>query len=264
MPSPFPGMDPYLERPEWWPGFHNNLAPTIQEQLNRQVLPRYYAELTVYTVFEMVSIGRQPGRFPDVSVAVNRPSAEPAVSAGLALAPAPVQSRVAYLEPMELSRVEIRLAGEDTVVTIVEILSPANKRRGAGADEYQEKRQEILRSSAHLVEIDLLRQGERPPLIEPVPAAPYYVTLSRAETRPLVDVWPVQLRQPLPVVPIPLLRSDPDVALDLGAAVSAVYDRVGYRYRIDYGQPPPPPPLTGDEARWLDQLLTEYRHQASS
>jgi hypothetical protein len=107
MPSPFPGMDPYIEVPGFWSDFHNNLAPVIQGQLNQAVVPRYYAALTVYTVYEMVSIGEQPGRYPNVSVAARRPGLglmEPGVAT---LAPGAVPSRVAYAEPLELSQVEI-------------------------------------------------------------------------------------------------------------------------------------------------------------
>lgn len=262
MPPPFPGMDPYIERPALWPDFHNDLAPTIRAQLNSLILPRYYAALTVYTVYEVISIGEPAGRFPGVSVATRRPGLglmEPSMAT---LAPGAVPSRVAYAEPLELSRVEIRLAGEDRVVTIIEILSPANKRHGGGYEDYLEKRQEIFRSTAHLIEIDLLRAGTRPPLEDPVPTAPYYVTLSRATRRPLVEVWPIQLNQLLPVIPIPLLYPDPDSSLDLGEAVATVYERAAYAYRIDYSQPPPPP-VTEDEGRWVDQLLEPIRREAS-
>jgi Protein of unknown function (DUF4058) len=106
-----------------------------------------------------------------------------------------------------------------------------------------------------LLEIDLLRGGERPPLERPVPSAAYYVVLSRAERRPRVDVWPIQLWDRLPVLPVPLLEPDPDVALDLGAAVASVYERGAYTQQIDYRQSAPPPPLTNAEAEWLAGLF---------
>lgn len=87
-----------------------------------------------------------------------------------------------------------------------------------------------------------------------MPIAPYYVTLSRAERRPTVQVWPIQLREPLPVIPVPLLKPDPDVPLDLGAALAAIYERGAYDMRIDYGQPPPPP-LSPEETGWIHELL---------
>ena len=117
--------------------------------------------------------------------------------------------------------------------------------------DYLRKRRELLRSDAHLMEIDLLRCGDRPPLERPVPAAPYYVTLSRAARRPYVEVWPIQLWEPLPTLPVPLREPDPDVLLDLGAVLAAVYQRGAYARLIDYQQAPPPPPLSDAEAAWL-------------
>ena len=119
--------------------------------------------------------------------------------------------------PLRLFTVEILETAELQLVTAIEILSPVNKQPGREAyDEYLRKRRELLRSSAHLIEIDLLRAGRRPPLERPVPVSPYYVVLSREERRPTVDVWPIQLSDKLPTMPVPLLEPDPDVAMDLG------------------------------------------------
>jgi hypothetical protein len=112
------------------------------------------------------------------------------------------------------------------------------------------------------MEIDLLRGGERPPLEDPVSPAPYYVLLSRADRRPKAELWPIQLSDSLPVLPIPLLEPDPDIPLDLGAGVAAVYERCAYEAQIDYRQPPPPPPLSPEEADWLNDLLRDQRGAA--
>lgn len=126
------------------------------------------------------------------------------------------------------------------LVTSIEILSPVNKRPSHEAyHEYRRKRRELLRSEMHLIEIALLRGGERPPLEQPVPSAPYYVTLSRVNRRPYVEVWPMQLWERLPALPTPLIEPDPDVPLDLGAVVAAVYERGAYARLIDYHCPPP-------------------------
>jgi anti-sigma factor RsiW len=101
-------------------------------------------------------------------------------------------------------------------------------------------------------EMDLLRSGARPPLARPVPPAPYYITLSRAERRPRVEVWPLQLQEPLPILPIPLRAPDPDTILDLGAALAAVYERGAYARVIDYHLPPLPPALSESEQHGLD------------
>jgi hypothetical protein len=143
---------------------------------------------------------------------------------------------------------------------VIEILSPSNKRPG-GRDylRYQSKRQSLLYSPVHLIEIDLLRAGERPRLARPVPNAPYYVTVSRADQRPEVDVWPIQLWERLPRVPTPLLPPDPDVMFDLSLAVAEAYERLGYQDRFNYQEPPPPPPLSKTEAAWVEQLLAPLR-----
>jgi hypothetical protein len=109
------------------------------------------------------------------------------------------------------------------------------------------------------MELDLLRGGERSPLETSLPPAPYYVTLARIDNRPYVDVWPVLLEARLPVLPVPLSTPDPDVPLDLGAVVRAVYERGGYATRIDYRQPIPPPPLDPEQQAWVEQLVAVHR-----
>jgi hypothetical protein len=169
---------------------------------------------------------------------------------------APVESLVQMELPLRLFTVEVRETGALRLVTAIEILSPVNKRPSHEAyHEYLRKRRELLHSQAHRIEIDLLRGGQRPPLERPVPPAPYYVTLSRAGHRPYVDVWPIQLWEALPVLPVPLLEPDPDAALDLGATVTTVYERGAYARLIDYRQPPPPPALSDAETAWLDEHL---------
>ena len=107
--------------------------------------------------------------------------------------------------------------------------------------EYLAKRRRILMSTAHLLELDLLRQGQRLPMHDPLPPVEYFVLLSRAENRPITAVWPLTLRDPLPTVPIPLLPGDSDVPLDLQHTFTATYDLLGYDLAIDYTRPPEPP-----------------------
>jgi hypothetical protein len=141
--------------------------------------------------------------------------------------------------PLRLFSVEVLETGTLQLVTAIEILSPVNKQPGHEAHgDYLRKRRELLRSAAHLIEIDLLRAGRRPPLDRPVPLAPYYVVLSRVNRRPLADVWPIQLCEKLPTVPVTLLEPDPVAPLDLGAIVAAVYERGGYGDLVDYSAPP--------------------------
>ena len=261
MPSPFPGMDPYIEQSRIWGDFHSNLASEIQAELNRQIRPAYFARLTPYTTYEVVAVSHSPlqGVRPDVGVLRQTP---PLVHAGgvAVIDPAPVESIVEMEAPLEILSVEVRHAEHEYLVTAIEILSPVNKQRGHQAyGDYQRKRRELLRSGAHFIEIDLLRAGIRPPLNRPVPKAPYYVSLSRVEQRPTISVWPIQLQDRLPTIPVPLSDSDPDAILSLSTVAAAVYERGGYDAQIDYREPVPPPTLSEDEAAWVVQLLQAYR-----
>src|SRR5205823_13138507 len=118
------------------------------------------------------------------------------------------------------------------LVTAFEVLSSTNKR--GGRRENLRKRRRLLLSSAHLMEIDLLRAGRRVPMQEPLPDAPYFVFLSRAEARPLTDVWPIRLADQLPKVQVPLLAGDPDLELDLQDALASAYDAFSYDLSVDY------------------------------
>jgi Protein of unknown function (DUF4058) len=260
MPSPFLGMDPYIETPELWSDFHSDLASEIRAGLNVLIQPRYFARLTPYMTYEEVEIGQVRGVRPDVGIWQTQPPAGGPASRAATITPAPAESRVPLELPLRLHRVEIRTTGQQQLVTVIEILSPVNKRPGHQAyRDYRRKRRVLLRSEVHLLEIDLLRAGERPPLEQSVPPAPYYVVLSRADRRPRVAVWPIQLRDRLPVLPVPLLEPDPDAPLNLGAAVAAVYERGAYAPQIDYRQALPPPPLTQEEADWMEELLRDRR-----
>lgn len=147
-----------------------------------------------------------------------------------------------------------------TLVTVIEILSPVNK-RGHGARDYNERRMELLKTRTHLLEIDLLRGGERIELIGELPSAPYFVFLSRWQRRPVTEVYAAQLRQPLPRVPAPLLPPDPDVILDLQAAVNACFQLVGYERLLNYTAPPPPPGLSPEDTAWVREKVQQANIQ---
>src|SRR5205823_339936 len=139
----------------------------------------------------------------------------------------------------------------------IEVLSPTNK-HADGYEEYLAKRDRLLLSAVHLLEIDLLRQGERVPMRQRLREDPYFVLLSRAQDRPMTEVWPVPLVGPLPTVPVPLLPGDSDVPLDLQAAFTAVYDAIGYDLAVDYSRPPQVP-LAPTDAAWAEQYTRCFR-----
>ncbi len=262
MASPFPGMDPYIEDSSIWPGFHHSLADELKARLNACIGPKYYADVDVHTIFEGVSIAAPRAFYPDVGV-YERPELElpqrGLAATAVAIPPAPVQ-RLAVISQARLRAVRVYLTETDELVTSIEILSPYNKRPGEGLEEYRSKRSHLLHSPVHLVEIDLLRGGERPgrEVNDPPLDADYILLVNRyraGNEGRISEIWPVALNEPLPVLPIPLLPPDPDVALELNAAIQSVYTRAGYDWRINYQRPVPPPELRPDMAAWLKQHL---------
>ena len=261
MPSPFPGMDPYLEDPAGWPNLHVNLITEIQAVLNRQLRPNYYAraEDRVY-----ISDQDDPGRrviAPDVRVLAREkqpfgPWVSVSEAATIAVAE-PVEVVTLIEEEIREARVEVVDASLRQVVTVIEVLSPTNKVPNArGQASYRRKRAEVLASDSHWVEIDLLREGDRLVAAELLPYGDYFVHVSRVERRPSGKVWPIRLPQPLPVIPVPLRAGDADAKLDLQQVLSAVYDRSSYDLTIDYGSEPTPA-LPDEYARWADRLLKD-------
>ncbi len=262
MPSPFPGMDPYLEG-EMWQEFHDRLANQISVQLMPLLAPKYVALLAKRYVLDHSPLGifglpEARVFYPDVHV-VAPPGIQLApvgVGAGAGIAVADPVVELVSLVPEQVPQlnVEIRDVAERRLVTLIEILSPANK-RGEGVREYAERRKELLQTRTHLLEIDLLRGGRRIELLGELPPAHYYVYLSRMQRRPRTQVWAIALRERLPAVPVPLLPPDPDVPLDLQAAVDACFDLVGYERLLDYASSPPPPEMEEGDAGWVRETL---------
>ncbi len=256
MHSPFPGMDPYLEG-SLWTTFHFSLAAEIVRELAPRVRPRYLVLPEERFVMET----RDPASitiadvYPDIAVTESE-IRQPVAAYGATPATASAPLRIATVVPEEVPHVAIKIrdVARRRLVTAIEILSPTNK-RGRGRDEYLARRERVLRGTAHLLEIDLLRKGRRVPMQQELPEKPYFVFLSRTEARPLSEVWPIALADPLPTaVPVPLAGGDPDVPLDLQEMFTRVYDIVGYDLAVDYSQPPEVA-LAEAEARWTAETL---------
>jgi Protein of unknown function (DUF4058) len=254
--SPFPGMDPYLEAPSIWPDVHTRLMNIVAEQLTPLLAPKYLAELETQVVIDRMEDDLQVV-LPDVSVTRPEVSAE-APSAVAVAPPAPVRIRVPLDLPTRLVSVYIRQRETARLVAVIELLSPVNKRRGKGREEYLEKRHTFLTSPVHLIEIDLLRSHPRMPFDDPLPPTHYMVMVCKAGERPHSSVWPINVRQPLPTIPIPLLSPDPSVPLDLGQALRTAYERARYDLRVDYRKPPVPP-LSPADAAWAIAVIEPSR-----
>ncbi len=252
MPSPFPGMDPYLERADLWPNVHNSLMAALRDDLAPRLRPRYFVgleERAVLAVADDAAIGTRP----DLAVGETAPEAGALHEAGL-IYEVPVAVTVLLPDYVRLGYLELRTAADDRIVTVVELLSPFNKRSGEGWDDYTRKRGQVLASAVHLVEIDLLRAGQRMALARPVAQADYRILVSAWETRPRADLYAFDVTSPIPSFPLPLLPDDMPARVDLGAILHAVYDRAGFDLRLDYRRDAEPP-LRPQAAAWADALL---------
>jgi hypothetical protein len=252
-------MDPYLEEPGLWPDVHHGLISEMQAALNQKLRPKYHVrvEERVY-----ISDENDPGRqliVPDLSIA-ERERGGPRVAHGTTAAAGatvaePVELTTLIEDEIREARLEIIDREHRLVVTVIEVLSPANKVLGSrGRESYLQKRAEVMNSPSHLVEIDLLREGARMAAREVVPPADYYVHVSQKDRRPKGRVWPILLPQRLPAIPIPLHAEDGDVPLDLQQVLASVYNRAAYDLEVDY-QKQPVPPLPDHYREWAVGLL---------
>lgn len=265
MPSPFPGMDPYLETPHLWPDVHHELVSETRAALNLVLGPNYVArlELRVY-----VSDEDDPGReviIPEVRVQTDPHRKKPKRSRNGATLAVTEPLIVPFLidDEIEEARVEISHLESASLVTVIEVLSPTNKIRGSrGRTSFMEKRREVMGGTVHWVEFDLLRGGLPSVTLPPLVRSDYRVLVSRAGKRSRACYWPFSVRQPLPVVGIPLKGKDADVPLDLGAVLQTAYERGAYDRSIDYRNDPEPP-LEPEDAAWADALLREKGFRGS-
>lgn len=261
MPSPFPGMDPYLEHPAHWRGVHTNLIVAIQDLLNPLLRPRYttWVEERVYLAPDDDPAVEQE-RISDVRInRTRRPGRARGASAGGVAVTEPVVVTTLREEEVRERRVEVRATDTRDLVAVIEVVSPSNKVPGsAGSASFNAKRREVTGSTAHWVEIDLLRRGTTLNARKRLPPDEYCVHVSPADLRPVGRVWPIRLTTPLPAVGIPLRGDDPEVVLDMAAMIDSVYDRGAYDLKIEYAKPPVPP-LPPDLARWADALLRKKK-----
>ena len=251
MTSPFPGMDPYLEASGLWADFHNKLIGEIERALSAVLPERYYLETGERSYIVLAGTdGKEERPFtPVVSLKAGATSRRASISAGAAAVAEPedgngaVTMRAFLDEHFRETFIEIYESEPDVrLVTCLEVLSPSNKRRGTeGWEQYLRKRNALLLGSANLVEIDLLRGGQRMPMVEPWPESPYYLLVARQSRAPYCRVWPADCRRPLPEIPVPLASPDPDIPLSLQPMIEAVYARSRYARRIDYARPLTPP-----------------------
>lgn len=263
MPSPFPGMDPYIEACGLWEDFHNHLVEQIAWQLADVAPKRYIVRTSKRSYLVLIeSEGKKNYPFlPDVRVTTPRGRRKSEKKGGTAVAEPATEKKPhvlrAFIEEEHREKfVEIyETDPEMRLMTAIEILSPSNKRPNTeGWDLYQRKRQSILLDNVNLVEIDLLRGGQRMPMLDPWPTSPYVLMVARARKPHACLVWEAYFQHPLPAIPIPLAKPDADLSLGLQPLLDTIYRRFRYEQSIHY-EAELTPPMTAEESAWWQEHL---------
>lgn len=252
MPTPFPGMDPYLEQPGIWPDVHNALIAALRDDLSPRLRPRYFVSLETRVFKDAPGALGLVGR-GDATVRRTLEEAQAVYDAGGSAVVA-VQVPEPALELFRETYLEVRVPSSGKVVTLIEILSPANKAQGRGRGEYLAKRDEVIASETNLVEVDLLRAGDAMPFAGYDQPSDYRILIRRGANRLRADLLPFSVRGPIPRFPLPLLPGDDEPLVDLNVVLHALYDRAGYDLVLDYSAEPDPP-LAEADAVWAKVLL---------
>lgn len=224
MPSPFPGIDPYLEGSRW-PSFQTQLSIEIARELAPLLCPKYVVR-TPRRAYERHNLPTAlwmllDRHFPGVTV-------------------------------------ELRALADGALVTVIDIVVCTDKEEGRLHDAYLSRREWLLDGPTNLVEIDLLRSGTRLPLPEPVPREPYCVMVSRVASRARCEVWPFKLTDPLPTVPVPLGGADRDAILDLNRTFKTVHTLFGYDLDVHYERGPEIP-LEAEQLNWAQRMVQMWK-----
>jgi hypothetical protein len=256
-------MDPYIEEYGLWEDFHNHLIVAISKRLADAVPEHYFVSTGERSYVVLVEPeGKKEHPFvSDVGVSSARKGRKSSHEAGAAVVEPtaedePVTLRAFIDEEHREKFIEVyETVPEQRLVTCVEVLSPTKKRPNSpGWNLYERKRMSLLLGHVNLVEIDLLRGGKRMPMLDPWPGSAYVIMVARAMNAQLCKVWPTHYRRPLPTIPVPLARPDPDIPLSLQPIIDEIHQRFRYSKRIDYAKPLHPR-LPARDADWLRQQL---------
>ncbi len=254
MPSPFPGMDPYIEASGLWGDFHGSMLSAIRAELNQRLPEGFVASIDLYVwTPERAKTSRRRKVEPDVYVKEEKRRGSPAGSATAVAAPNTILLSVE--ERRKRKSVKVFDVRSRQVITVIELLSPANKEPGDDRKNYLDKRSEYLANRLNLVEIDLLRSGRRSPLGDPPPPiADYFVMVCRGWEFPQAGFWTFSIRDALPDIPIPLTQELPGTPLPLRACLDRAYDEGRYADSLPYSEPLRPR-LSKEDAAWVRKLL---------
>lgn len=264
MRPPFPGMDPWLEDAELWPNVHNSLIIAIRDVLSPRLRPRYFVDVESRTT---VLTGTDQDHLYRPDVKIRTADVKPADREGGVAVLGRVRSEAFHVViPMPDDEIEETfLAIEETrsrqLVTVVEVLSPTNKKTKHARKEYLEKRRELLGSGVNFVEIDLLRSGQPMPPQKLGLSSDYRILIFRPRRGREVHLYGFSYKMEIPQIPIPLLPEEPEPSLDLNGILHALYERAGYDLTLDYRQPPVPRLRKADQA-WAAAIIAQVSGDA--
>ncbi|NET30547.1 MAG: DUF4058 family protein [Cyanothece sp. SIO1E1] len=257
--SPFPGMDPYLEQPAFWSSFHSRLIVAIANVIESELAAQYYVEVETRTYLNNEAGSLLIG-IPDavvVSVQTPLPNSSSESKGKVTMQARPQKITLPMPETVQERYLEIREIETGTVITTLEVLSPKNKRTGPGRIAYEKKRQQVLGSFTHLVELDLLRGGEPMVMLGDITPTDYRAVVSLAYQRPAADLYGFTIREPMPVFPVPLQAEAEAVLLPLQTIFEQVYQQGRYQTRIHYSDWEPQPPLSAEDYAWMVALFKQ-------
>ena len=262
--NPFPGMNPYLESSGLWPDFHNGLIGQLRDVLGPQLPDNYRIALQ-----QRVEVDEPFGApselklvIPDAAVTGEQPvgtAAGVATAAAVVSAPPDDAVAVRVLMPREVRVLSLRVetTPERELVTVVEVLSPTNKRQGEGRRRYIREREAIVAGLVNLVEIDLLRRWDPMPLEAAPPASDYRILVCRAVESPGALLYPFVVQQNIPKFTLPLRSEDAalEPKVDLGAIINNLHHTARYNQEIRYGSPPPEAMFAPELQAWVEDRV---------
>lgn len=255
MRSPFPGMDPYLEDPIFWSSFHSRFLVALANAITPHIIPKYYVEIEARTYRDNGEDDLLIGVADAVVLANKTPSLPKSSSTATAVQVRPQRVRVPMALELKERYLQVRELGTDAVITVIELLSPKNKRSGKGREDYESKRLDILASSSHLIEIDFLRAGKPMTMGGATGEMDYHILVSRSNLRPSADLYAFQLQEPIPDFLLPLQADDEDLLVNVQEIFDGVYEQSAYSIRLNYTHPVPPPKLSEPDRLWIQELL---------
>jgi hypothetical protein len=255
MSSPFPGMNPYLEHPELFPGLHHLLISEIARFLSPQLRPKYRVAVEVRTYETSDEDSLQVG-IPDVTIRSRQTAKDSTINNVAVAEPTvePVKVRIPIPLTIKEGYLEVREVGTEALITTIEILSPSNKRSRKGRQKYLKKRETILETRTNLVEIDLLRKGQPMPILGNKIQSNYRILIYRGDTRPIADLYAFDLQNVIPSFFLPLRSDDREPVINLQELLHQVYEIYDYDLVVDFSQEAVPA-LSEEEKVWVDEIL---------